>query len=109
MMTMATPKAKMMLALLASSFAIATPAFAETRTVDVQTNDLDLSRPTGQEILQKRIDRAVRKVCLSRVQRNLMEQKEVARCEADARASADAKAAQRIAEYKAARPNLASD
>jgi UrcA family protein len=109
MMIMATPKAKVMLTIMACSLVTSTPAFADVRTIEVQTRDLDLGRPSGQDLLQRRIDRAVRRVCTSRVQRSASEQKDFARCQAEARADAEAQAAQRVADHKTARPNLAAD
>lgn len=109
---MATPKPLIALAAMIGSLALTTPAFADYRTVEVKTKDLDLSSDAGQERLEQRINRAVKQVCVSRIARNPMERKEVEKCEADARANAEAQATDRIARYQGARVasrKLASD
>jgi UrcA family protein len=100
-----------LLALAAASAAIATPAFAGYRTMEVRTNDLDLSQASGQATLQSRIDRAVKQVCKTPAASNITEQREVRQCEAEARIGAQAQAARRIAAYDKTKRNvvLASD
>jgi UrcA family protein len=97
---MATPKALISLAIFAGSIAFTVPASADVRTMEVRVDDLDLTRPSAQDRLQERIDRAVRKVCVSNVTRNAGERNDTKRCEADARADAEAQATDRIADHK---------
>jgi UrcA family protein len=109
---MATPKPIIALAAMISGLAFTAPAFADARTVEVRTNDLDLSSPAGVARLDKRINNAIRQVCVSRIARTPGERQEVEKCEADARADAAVKMSQRIAQYRGtriARAKLASD
>ena len=100
----------------AAMLSMAPAVSAAERTIEVKTTDLNLSRPSAQAQLQKRISRAVRKVCQSGVTRNLGERQDVQRCEAAAWSGANAQMPVRIAEHKAqrgrksaARLKLASD
>lgn len=107
---MATPKS-ILLALAAGSVIMASPVMADYRSVKVNTEDLDLSRASGQAKLQARIDRAVKHVCAWPAATNLIERMDVKKCEANARSDAQEQAAQRIASYDQAKRNitLASD
>lgn len=96
------------LAALAASMALTAPAFAEYRTVEVRTSDLDLARPSAQAKLQDRIARAVKNVCRSKSSRSIIEQQDVKRCEAEATASAEAQMVERIALHKAQRKTAAT-
>jgi UrcA family protein len=107
MTKMATPKLPLTFAVVAAALAFAVPASAGVRTTEVSTSDLDLARPSAQQTLEERIDRAVRKVCRSHVANNLGERRDVAECEANARADADAQMTQRVAEHKADRKSAA--
>ena len=51
------------LALAATVLAVPVMAAAETRSVNVRYGDLDLTSAEGQERLDQRLERAVRKVC----------------------------------------------
>jgi UrcA family protein len=93
---MATQKLRLPFAFAALAVAVSGPAFADARTVEVKVDDLDLSRPAGQAALDKRINSAIRKVCLSHISRSVMEQNEVKKCEADARNMVRPEIAQRI-------------
>jgi UrcA family protein len=79
----------------------------EARTTEVRYNDLNLSHAAGQEELNSRIERAVRKVCRSHTSRNLRERLDVAECEENARTAAQAQAEKRIAEYTGTRKPFA--
>jgi UrcA family protein len=103
---MATPKLSLYIVAAAAAM-IAVPASAGVRTMEVRTGDLDLSRAVGQQELQDRIDRAVRKVCRSNVARTLGERKDVAQCEENARAGALVQAEERIAQSTQLRNQLA--
>jgi UrcA family protein len=94
-------------AVLAMPAVAADPSDYVKRTTEVQTGDLDLSRDDGQQELQVRIDRAVRQVCRSNVARTFGERKDVAQCEANARADAQVQAEERIAESTELRNQLA--
>jgi UrcA family protein len=107
MKLMATPKALLSFAIAAGMLAVATPAMADERTVEVRTSDLDLARPSAQQELNDRIGRAIHRVCRSKVAKNLGERKDVEQCETNAKANADAQAAERIAEHKDLRKQLA--
>jgi UrcA family protein len=104
---MATPKLPLTFAAAAVALAFAVPASAGVRTVEVSVSDLDLNRPSAQQRLDERIDRAVRKVCRTKVAQNLGERQDVAECEANARADAEAQKALRIAEHRDVRKNAA--
>jgi UrcA family protein len=104
---MATPKLPMTFAIAGAVLAFAFPASAAVRTTVVSVADLDLTRPSAQQQLEDRIDRAVRKVCRGHVALNMAEQRDVTKCKADARAGAEAQMTQRIAEHKAGRKNAA--
>jgi UrcA family protein len=101
MMIMVTRNFKILCALMAGGMVISTPAFAEMRTIEVQTSDLNLSNASGQDRLQRRIENAVRQVCRSHIARNFGERQDIAKCEAEARVDAQAQVSQRIAEYRA--------
>jgi UrcA family protein len=103
MIKMATPKLPLMIAAAATALSLSVPAHAGLRTTEVSVNDLDLSRPSAQQRLDDRIKRAVRKVCRSHVAANLGERQDVAECEANARADAEAQKAERIASHKESR------
>ena len=47
----------------ALALGLAVPAVAETVTVSVPYGDLDLTKPTGRQTLDDRLDRAARKGC----------------------------------------------
>lgn len=100
---MAIPKWRLSVATFAAAFALSAPAYAGVRTTEVQVSDLDLSRPSAQEQLKGRIERAVRKVCRSDLARNLGERNDIVACETDARAKSEEQMMQRIAEHRAVR------
>lgn len=104
---MATTKLPLTFAATALALAFVVPASAGVRTVEVSVNDLDLNRPSAQQRLDERIDRAVRKVCRSKVAHNLGQRKDVAECEANARADAEAQKVKHIAEHRDIRNNAA--
>jgi UrcA family protein len=99
-------KALLSLALCAASIAVVAPASAGERTIKIKVDDLDLARPSAQAKLEMRVANAVRSVCGSRDSRQLGEQADIKRCEAEATANAEAQMAERIAAYKVQR-NLA--
>jgi UrcA family protein len=103
---MATPKLTLCIVAAAAAM-LAVPASAGVRTMEVRTGDLDLSRDSGQQELQDRIERAVRQVCRSRAVRPLAERKDIAKCEENARAGAQAQAEERIAQSSQLRNQLA--
>lgn len=105
---MATLNITLLAAAAASVLALAAPAAAQERTIEVRVNDLDLGRPSAQEQLQDRIDRAVRKVCARPSARNSGERQDVAVCETKARSGAEAQADDRISDHKADRSRTAS-
>jgi UrcA family protein len=108
MIEMATSKLPLSIAAAVTAFAFAVPASAGIRTTEVQVHDLDLARPSAQERLKERIDRAVRKVCRSGQAKNFGERQDLAQCEANARADAEAQASDRIAQHKSNRKQAAS-
>jgi len=65
---------------------VAAPAAAQL-TVAVRYNDLDLTKTAGREVLERRLDRAVRNVCGDRPTRDLNRMDSYKACIADARAS----------------------
>lgn len=82
----------------------ATPAFAgsDVPTRNVSTAGLDLASPAGQEILDRRIDRAAREVCGSAVQPvgTRVPSFDSRKCVAKARASAKSQMATIIADQQ---------
>jgi UrcA family protein len=99
---------KLSLSVVAAAAAMfAVPAMAGVKTVEVETGDLDLSREAGQQELQDRIERAVRRVCDSTAVRPLSERQAIAKCEKNARADAQVQAEQLIAENGQLRNQLA--
>lgn len=65
---------------------VAAPAAAQSN-VAVRYNDLDLTKTAGRDVLERRLDRAVRNVCGDRPSRNLTMMAGYKACIADARAS----------------------
>jgi UrcA family protein len=104
---MAIPKTILSLSVASVMLGVAAPAFAEMRTTEVRVSDLNLANAAGQHELETRIERAIQNVCRSYNARDLSERKDVARCKANARASAVAQAETRIAAYKAKNPRMA--
>jgi UrcA family protein len=104
---MATPKTILPLSVASILLAVAVPASAEMRTTEVRVNDLNLANPAGQQELESRIERAIKNVCRSNNAKDLSERKDVARCQAYARASAVAQAEARIAAHKAQNRRMA--
>jgi UrcA family protein len=108
MKMMARNKAMLSLVALGTSMALAVPAYAGERSVEVRISDLDLARPSAQAKLQERVTRAVRNVCRSQSSRAISERAEVQRCETEARAKANMQISARIAEHKAQRLVIAA-
>lgn len=96
---MATLKLFSLSVLAASGLAISTPAMADTKTKEVQYQDLDLSTAKGQARLKTRVRQAVKQVCNSPRAITLNERADQQNCEANAMAAAMPEAEQRIAAY----------
>jgi UrcA family protein len=105
---MATPKAYLPAAILAGILAFSAPASAAWRTTEVRINDLDLASSAGQATLETRLERAIKNVCRSNSSKALSERKDIAKCEANARATAEAEAEKRVAAYKVKNERMAS-
>lgn len=103
---MVTLKSLISMTACVAAVALVAPAQAGERTVEVKTHDLDLARPSAQAKLQDRITRAARTACRSNDSRQISERADVKRCEAAAKANAEAQVAERVAEHKMQR-NLA--
>jgi len=58
----------------------ATPAFAGSNTVKVPYGDLNLGTPAGVAALDRRLDRAVERVCGDAPLRNLAAQRRIEQC-----------------------------
>lgn len=87
------------LAISSPAMADSTPAMANEKTKLVRYNDLDLSLPQDQTLLQARVKRAAKVVCRSpraMTAKDLMDQH---KCELNAMARAMPKAKQAIAAY----------
>ena len=96
---MATPKLFATTILAATALAISVPAFAESKSMEVGYEDLDLATPRGQDRLKTRVKQAVKQVCGSPRAITLKERLDQNRCQSDAIARAMPKAEQRIAAY----------
>lgn len=78
----------MRIALPALALAAAAPAAAEPVSVAVSYGDLDLTRDAGRQLLEHRLDRAVRKICGVRAPiRELARMSAWKECVAEARSS----------------------
>ncbi len=84
----------------ATACVVSVPATAGVKTKPVYYHDLDLASAKGQERLQARINNAVVQVCGSPRAFSLPEKADLARCEAQARASAMPKVERTIARYQ---------
>jgi len=98
-------KAMISFGMCAAALIASTPGFAQERSVSVAVSDLDLSGPSGQAQLEKRIMRAARSVCTSgtRSARSASNHSVSKQCEAQAIANAEPKIANRIAQHKSQR------
>ncbi|MEH6757705.1 MAG: UrcA family protein [Parasphingorhabdus sp.] len=97
---MATLYSKITPVLTAAVIAIAVPAHAEDKSVNVMTNDLNLSSAAGQETLNMRLARAVKSACDNTYESTLREKMDRARCMKEASLVAKQRAATVIATYK---------
>jgi UrcA family protein len=103
MIVMLKSKALISLGLCAGALIFSSPVLAQERTVQVTVSDLNLASPSGQMQLQKRVARAARSVCRDGDMRSARENAEARKCEAQAKAGAEPRIAERIAQYKAQR------
>lgn len=81
---------------------IATPASAETTSVEVRFADLNLSNPAGMAVLERRVDRAIERVC-GHDSRPLYKVVAQQQCAQEAKASAS----EQIARITGVQPTLA--
>lgn len=72
------------LAALTATIPASAIAGAEARSETVSYGDLNLATPAGIEALDRRLDRAVERVCGSNSSRTLQVRRDIERCEADA-------------------------
>ena len=84
----------------AAAVAVSAPAVAGVKTKAVNYGDLDLSTAKGQARLQTRIKGAIKQVCGNPRALSLPEKTDLARCEANAMASAMQNIERTIARYK---------
>tara|TARA_R110000772_G_scaffold14520_17_gene41957 strand:- start:8640 stop:8975 length:336 start_codon:yes stop_codon:yes gene_type:complete len=96
---MATLYSKITPVLTAAVIALAVPAHAADKSVNVQTNDLNLSSTAGQETLNMRLTRAVKSACSSARAFTLHEKMDEKRCKKEASLVANQRAAKVIAAY----------
>jgi UrcA family protein len=59
------------LVLAALALSLATPAVAQSHTVEVPYGDLDLTKDTGRDALDRRLSRAAQRVCGTRPARSI--------------------------------------
>ena len=69
--------------------AVPTPSSAETVSIDVEYADLNLSNEAGMAALERRIERAIERICGDDNARQTFRLREQRRCAAQAKASAN--------------------
>ncbi|MBH1944346.1 UrcA family protein [Erythrobacter sp. YJ-T3-07] len=79
-------KTRILTAVLFAAALVPVSASAHSRSIDIDTGDLNLSTQAGREMLDARIDGAVRKVCRSG-QRGIAGRLEMQACAADVRSA----------------------
>lgn len=70
------------------------PALASARSITIDVHDLDLASKAGRDQLDKRIDRAARRVCATNETRGVEASRREASCRAYAKDSAKAQRSQ---------------
>jgi len=87
----------------AGSFALPAAAASDTASVTVLHGDLDLTTQDGQDVLQRRLDRAAKQVCRYPTNQTLMSSQNEARCYRQARRTVAVQFAEVLADQQVAR------